>query len=57
MKQMCDSACGWKGWALLVVGVLYLAQDLGWGFASWWNLNWWTVAFLLWGLCHVSKKW
>ena len=54
-KEMCSSP-GWKGWALLVVGVLYLAQDLGWGWASWWNLNWWTVAFLLWGLCHVSKK-
>ena len=36
-----------KGWAVitLIVGILYLGQDLGWW--AFWTLNWWTVAFLM----------
>ncbi|MBW2985207.1 hypothetical protein KY313_00940 [Candidatus Woesearchaeota archaeon] len=36
-----------KIWAVitLVVGILYLGQDLGWW--AFWTLSWWTVAFLM----------
>ncbi|MEK6907531.1 MAG: hypothetical protein AABW45_03300 [Nanoarchaeota archaeon] len=36
------------GWVVLLAGVLYLLSDLGW--VGWWNVNWWTVAFVLVGL-------
>lgn len=46
MKKTCLTGCNSKiGWMLLVVGLLYLAEDLGW--ITWWNLNWWTVGFLI----------
>ena len=41
------------GWVLLVVGVLYLLGDLGWW--SWWNVQWYTVAFILFGLGSMCK--
>lgn len=46
-----DNKCGAWGWVLLIVGLLFLLQDLGW-----WNffgLKWWTVAFLLAGACKI----
>ena len=48
------------GWVFLVVGILYLLQDLD--IISWFGwLNWWTALFVLIGLgavcscCHKGK--
>ncbi len=41
------------GWLVLVVGVLYLLQDLK--LISFWNINWWTVAFLVVGFGGMCK--
>ncbi|MBW2978253.1 hypothetical protein KY331_05385 [Candidatus Woesearchaeota archaeon] len=45
-----------KGLALiaLIVGILFLLQDLGiWAF---WNISWYTVGFILVGLCFILHK-
>ena len=39
----------WFGWIALIVGVLYLLQDLNVIVLLGW-LNWWTAAFVLIGL-------
>ncbi|MBI1969165.1 hypothetical protein HYS48_00595 [Candidatus Woesearchaeota archaeon] len=52
MKDECPA---WKGWVVLIAGILYLLQDYGFGLA-WWRVNWWTAAFVLWGLCSVMAK-
>jgi hypothetical protein len=40
------------GLLLLLAGVLFLLQDLGkWTF---WGLNWYTVAFLMFGIKKLS---
>ncbi len=55
---VCDTGVC-KGFALvaLIIGVLFLLQDLGiWAF---WNISWYTVGFILVGLCfllHPHKK-
>lgn len=36
------------GVVILVIGFLYLLKDLG--FASYWNFQWYTFAFLLLGI-------
>lgn len=42
------------GVILLIVGILFLLVDLGkWNF---WNIQWWTVLFLLWGIFTLWKK-
>jgi len=41
------------GWLLLIVGVLLLLRDLGqWDF---WNLQGWTLLFLILGLWKLCK--
>ncbi|MBW2999715.1 hypothetical protein KY339_03505 [Candidatus Woesearchaeota archaeon] len=46
--HMCDKCMKLCGLLTLVFGVLFLLQDLAvWNF---WNIKWWTVAFLLFGL-------
>ena len=48
------SKCGPWGWLVLLVGVLLMLQDLGlWNV---WGLHWYTLAFLLAGLCKVMKN-
>ncbi|MFC2133821.1 hypothetical protein ACFLTH_04330 [Bacteroidota bacterium] len=43
----------WMAWVVLVLGVLFLLKDLGiWTF---WDINWWTVVFVLAGLWKVTK--
>ena len=40
------------GVVFLVLGVLFLLQNLGvWNF---WNIQWYTVLFLLFGLVHLK---
>ncbi len=48
MMQACKKCSTLCGVLVLVAGVLFLLRDLGqWNF---WNVQWWTVLFLLWGL-------
>ena len=56
MEAACHHCgCGrWAGWVLLVAGVLWLLAD--YGSASWWKVNWWTLAALALGLSWVLKK-
>ncbi len=45
-------------WVILIIGLLYLSADLGWW--DFWNIQWWTVAFILVGLgsgCKCCGKW
>ena len=45
----------WVAWVTLIAGILYLLADLG--IFEWWGtFNWYTIAFLLIGLCYVTKK-
>lgn len=51
---LCDKCCKMMALLTLVLGVLFLLQDLAvWAF---WNLNWYTVAFLLMGLCGLCSS-
>lgn len=52
--KMCTKCCKMCGGILLVLGLAFLFVDLGkWDF---WGLSWWTVAFLLMGLCKFAKS-
>jgi hypothetical protein len=54
MKSDCPA---WFGWVVLIVGVLYLLTDMK--TIQFWNLSWYTVMFILWGLMGLmgsSKK-
>ena len=53
MEAMCKKCTMLGGVVLLVLGLLYLLSDLA--VIGWWNLNWWTVVFLLMGLLHLGK--
>lgn len=51
----CESKCWmWKGVVILVVGLLYLLDDYGYGF-MWWQVSWYTALFVLMGLCFLWK--
>lgn len=45
---------GISGLLFLVVGVLFLLRD----FAVWnfWNIQWWTALFILWGLGSLAMR-
>lgn len=51
------SLCRGLALVTLIVGTLFLLQDLGiWAF---WNISWYTIGFILVGLCfllHPHKK-
>ncbi len=41
------------GASFLVLGVLFLLRDFGiWGF---WNIQWWTALFLVWGIGSLGS--
>jgi len=40
-------------WAILIIGIFYLFNDLGWWML--WNIQWYTVAFLIIGLTGGCK--
>ena len=52
-----SSCCGYDmkgmGWVFLILGILYLFTDLQW--ISWWNISWWTIIFLIWGIKLIKK--
>lgn len=52
MMMGCKKCSKVTGVLFLVFGVLFLLRDLGvWDF---WNVQWWTVLFLLAGLCGLA---
>lgn len=47
----CMPCAAWWGVIVLAFGVLFLLRDLNvWNF---WNIQWWTVAFLLMGVWTI----
>ncbi len=50
----CKKCQGICGISVLVAGIIFLLQDLG--YASWWALNWWTVLFLLVGIGSLGMR-
>jgi hypothetical protein len=54
MGQMCNKCYLIGGILLLVIGVLFLLQDLGvWNF---WDLNWWSVLIILCGVTALASS-
>ena len=54
MMPLCEKCISLIGVLFLIVGVLFLLKDIGvWNF---WNLNWWTVGFLLFGIGHLGMR-
>ncbi|MEK6849416.1 MAG: hypothetical protein AABY01_02495 [Nanoarchaeota archaeon] len=46
----CQKICGIL---MLLAGICFLLQNLNiWNF---WNLSWWTVLFLLWGIGGIAS--
>ncbi|MBD3354687.1 hypothetical protein GF361_01730 [Candidatus Woesearchaeota archaeon] len=45
--------CKGLAWIALIVGVLYLLQDLA--VISFWNISWYTVGFILAGLYFIMN--
>ena len=54
LMGMCKKCCKVSGWLWLIAGVLFLLQDFGMAL-TFWKFEWYTVAFVLWGLCGVGK--
>ena len=52
MLKGCERCMNVLTWVLLIIGILYLGQDLNWW--SFWQLNWWTVTFLFLGMTHIA---
>ena len=44
----------WLTLVILLVGILYLLQDIGFGL-DWWTLRWYTVLFIIVGLAHCCN--
>ncbi len=48
------------GWIVLIVGILFLLRDFGvGGLFGLWNIQWWSVLFILVGLgamCRCCEK-
>ncbi|MBW2971538.1 hypothetical protein KY359_00750 [Candidatus Woesearchaeota archaeon] len=50
----CMHPCKLLATLMIIFGVIFLLKDLGvWNF---WNINWWTVLFLLFGvkMCMIA---
>jgi hypothetical protein len=46
----------WVSWVILVLGLLYLIKDIMYWGSYWWDLNWWTAAFIIIGLGGLFQK-
>ena len=54
MMHACGKCSKVTAFLLVLVGVLFLLVDLGvWKF---WNLQWWTVLFLIIGVTHLGMS-
>lgn len=55
---MKDKGCcpSWKPWIVLIFGVLYLLRDLRIGQDWTFGIQWYTVAFVCWGLAGVMMQ-
>ncbi|MAF34578.1 hypothetical protein CMO91_01905 [Candidatus Woesearchaeota archaeon] len=52
--QGCEKCMKMCGTITLVLGILFLLRDLSiWHF---WNIQWWTAAFLMMGLGKVGSQ-
>ena len=41
------------GWSFLVLGVLFLLQDLNWW--NFWGISWYTALFVVVGVAHIGS--
>ena len=49
----CNNCVKMGGWTFLVLGVLFLLQDLNiWDF---WGINWYTALFAVAGMAHLGS--
>lgn len=57
-KNNCAGCPMNQTWAIiiLIIGVLYLLQDLGVAAVSFWTFKWYTIMFLIIGLMAILKK-
>lgn len=53
MSCMCNKCSKCCGWLVLIVGILYLIKDI-WGL-GFWNLEWYTVAFIIAGFAMIAS--
>ncbi|MBI2658831.1 hypothetical protein HYX05_01870 [Candidatus Woesearchaeota archaeon] len=44
----CNKCMQMGGATFLILGLAYLAVDLGWW--DFWNISWWTALFVVWGI-------
>ena len=52
--KLCEKCLMGEGVVLLIIGISFLLRDLGiWTF---WNVQWWTVGFLLLGATALLLK-
>lgn len=54
-NNISDYCCDCKswGWLFLILGIIYVFSDLGW--VNWWNIQWYSILFLLLGLKWIKK--
>ena len=54
--MMCDKCDKLSSWIVLIVGLLYLAKDLGFGDYTM-GVQWYSIVITLCGLAWVGKTW
>ena len=54
MMGGCPKCTKIGGLILLVAGILFLGQDMGWW--SFWTVNWYTAVFLILGLGKIAHS-
>jgi len=53
MMAGCSKCLHIAGITFLVLGILYLGQDLAWW--SFWTISWWTALFVFMGVGHLAS--
>jgi len=54
MAKKKSDTCKGLAWVALIVGILYLLQDLA--VITFWNISWYTMGFILVGLYYVINR-